>query len=112
MGRYRQRIRRLERRLKPQDPTVAVIRYHTQEECDRKIAQLPPHIKRYVCLPYECATVEEWQAEVRAEAAAAEERRREVERDIQRWKERDIERWRERDEHPDLRLIEGSGFVA
>jgi hypothetical protein len=55
-----------------EDPTFALIQYHTDEERDRKIAALPASVKRYIAIPYECKSIEEWQREVDAD----EERRR------------------------------------
>jgi hypothetical protein len=53
-----------------------VVRYHTEAECDQKLSALPASIKGIYCIPYECATIEEWEAEVRADEAR---RRREQE---------------------------------
>ncbi len=88
-SRFRRRLRQLERRLTDdEDPTFVLIQYHSDEERDRKIAALPPRVKPYVVIPYECKTIEEWQAEVDADEA---KRRAERER-----------------EEPPLRLIAGS----
>jgi hypothetical protein len=78
MARFRQRLRSLERRLKPEPLDFALIGYHTEAELQEKIKSLPPHIKRIACIPYECATIEEWQADVKADE---ERRRREREND-------------------------------
>ncbi|HEX2239222.1 MAG TPA: hypothetical protein VHJ19_13050 [Gammaproteobacteria bacterium] len=70
MARFRRRLRRLERCLKPPpDPTFAYISYDTEEERDQKIAALPPSVKQIVCIPNMAPSIEEWQAEVRADEA-------------------------------------------
>jgi hypothetical protein len=74
--------------LKPaQDPTFALIGYHDEAERDAKIASLAASVRSIVCIPYECETIEEWQAQVKAD----EERRRRE----------------EETEHPHLTLIRG-----
>ncbi len=88
-SRFRRRLRQLERRLTyDEDSTFARIQYHSDEERDRKIAALPPSVKRYVVIPYECKTIEEWQAEVDTDDA-----KRRAER---------------ASEYPHLSLIEGT----
>ncbi len=73
MARFRRRLRRLERHLKPPpDPTFAYISYDTEEERDQKIAVLPPSVKHIVCIPNMAPSIEAWEAEVKAD----EERRR------------------------------------
>ncbi len=69
MARYRRRIKNLEKRLVPQDPTFAYISYDSEEERDQKIAALPPSVKQIVCIPNMAPSIEEWQAEVRADEA-------------------------------------------
>jgi hypothetical protein len=88
MTRFWRRLRQLERLLMPdEDPTFALIMYDSEEERDQKFAALPPSVTSIVALPRECKSIEEWEAELKAD----EDRRR-----------------REREnEHSDLRLIEG-----
>jgi hypothetical protein len=88
MARFRRRLRSLERRLKPEPSDFAAISYHTDAELQQKIAELPPSVRRIIAIPYKAASIEAWEAEVRADEARG---RRERENG-----------------HPDLRLIEGT----
>ncbi len=71
MTRFRQRIRRLERRLRPHPPNFAMVSYNTDEERDRKVAALPPTVRRYVCIANMAPSIKAWQAEIKARQSAA-----------------------------------------